>query len=700
MHLRRLPALAVLPLFFAIFALTPALLAQSAAPNSTPKPSDAPVLTYKLIPGLDRSLMDTSINPCDDFYQYACANWGKLHPITPDSPYSGQFYNLDQFNQQVLHAILEKSAAAPTPPSSNTQRIGDYYASCMDEAAINAKGLASLQPELDRIAALKSKADLTPLLAHYQLINVNAFFGYGKQQDFRDATHNVAFVSQGGTDLERDYFFRTGAKDVEIRQHFEDHIANTLKLLGEPEAQAKSDAAAILKLETALAKVSLDVTTLRDPYKTYHWLPVSDLAKSTPTINWLTFFPATGSPAFTSLNIGEPDFFTGLETILQQTDLPTIQAYLRWEVVNSASSLTLPKALDDEHFDFDARYLVGIPVQELRWKRCTRAVDGAIGEALGQAYVEQQFPASSKAATTQMLENIEAAMGDDLKSIDWMSPATKKEALLKLSLVTNKVGYPNKWRDYSKLDIVRGDAYGNRTRAVEFENRRQLAQIGQVVDRNEWGATPPTVNAWYSPSMNDITFPAGVLQPAFYDPSQPDAVNYGHIGLFMGHEMTHGFDDQGRQFDGNGNLRDWWTKEDTEKFEQKASCIVDEYGGFQATSDTKLNGKLTLGENTADNGGLRLAYTAYLALAARQHIDLTARDEFGYTPAQQFFVGFAQDWCSAWRPELERLIATTDPHSPDRFRTNGVLVNFPEFATAFGCKPGSKMAPVKSCRVW
>jgi putative endopeptidase len=705
MHLCRsssLPAFALLAA--SLLTFSPALSAQSVAPNSTPnsaaKPSAAPDLTYKLIPGLDRTLMDPSLNPCDDFYQYACGNWGKLHPIAPDSPYSGQFYNLDQFNQQVLHAILEKSAAAPTPPASNTQKIGDYYASCMDEAAINAKGLAPLQPELDRIAALKSKADLTPLLAHYQLTGVNAFFGFGKQQDFRDATHNVAYVAQGGTDLERDYFFRTGAKDVEIRQHFQDHIANTLKLLGEPEAQAKADAAAILKLQTALAKISLDVTTLRDPQQTYHWLPATDLARSTPSIHWDEFFRATNSPAFTSLNIAEPTFFTGLETVLQQTDLPTIQAYLRWELINSSSALTLPKALDEEHFNFEDSYLVGIPVQELRWKRCTRAVDGAIGEALGQAYVEQQFPASSKAATTQMLENIEAAMGDDLKSIDWMSPATKKEALLKLSLVTNKVGYPSMWRDYSKLDVVRGDAYGNRTRAVAFENRRQLAQIGQPVDRNEWGSSPPTVNAWYSPSMNDITFPAGVLQPAFYDPSQPDAINYGHIGLFMGHEMTHGFDDQGRQFDGNGNLRDWWTKEDADKFTQKAACIVDEYGSFRATPDTKLNGKLTLGENTADNGGLRLAYTAYLALAARQHIDLTARDEYGYTPVQQFFVGFAQDWCSSWRPELERLIATTDPHSPDRFRTNGVLVNFPEFATAFGCKAGSKMAPVKSCRVW
>ena len=694
MHLHFLARIAV--------ALTAAaasvfMTAQNAA---TPAPADSAATTFQLIPSLDKSLMDNSADPCTDFYQYACGNWSKHHPIPNDSPYSDQFYNLDQYNRQVLHAILEKAAAAPAAAGSNMQKIGDYYATCMDEAAINAKGLEPLKPELDRIATLKSKADLAPLLAHYQLIGVNAFFGFGKQQDFQDATHNVAFVSQGGIDLERDYYLRTGAKDVEIREQFEQHVVNTLKLLGESEAQAKADAAAILKLETALAKVSLDVTTMRDPKQTYHWMPVGDLTKMTPTIAWGEFLSDTGAPKIANLNIGQPDFMVGLNTILEHEDLAVIQAYLRWQVANYMSGLASPKSLDDESFDFGGRKLAGIPEQEPRWKRCTSAVDRAVGEALGQAYVAEKFPPSSKGSTLKMIEAIETAMDRDIDTLDWMTPATKAEAKTKLHLIANKIGYPNKWRDYTKLDIVRGDAYGNMVRADEFENRREIAEIGLPVNRDEWGMTPPTVNAYYDGSMNDINFPAGVLQLAFYDPNAGDALNFGHIGLFMGHEITHGFDDEGRQFDGHGNLRDWWTKEDAEKFQQKADCIVEEYGQFQATPDTKLNGKLTLGENTADNGGLRLSYMAFLATAAAAQSDIHVKAASGYTSEQEFFLGFAQDWCAEWRPELERLIATTDPHSPDRFRANGALVNFPEFAKAFSCKAGSKMVSAKACRVW
>ncbi len=656
--------------------------------------------TFSLIPGLDKNLMDTTADPCVDFYQYACGNWSKLHPIASDSPYSGQFYNLEQYNRQVLRGILEKAAANDPSRDANTQEIGDYYASCMDEAAVQQKGLAPLQPELDRINGLASKEQLPELLAHFQLINVNAFFGFGSQQDFKDATRTIAVTTQNGLGLpEKDYYFRTGAKDEEIRKQYVQHIANILKLLGESETQAASDAAAIMKLETALAKVSLDVTAQRDPHNIYHKMPVKDLQALTPTFNWHRLYSATESPAFTEINVAEPEFFQGMNQVIAGTDLPAIKAYLRWQLISSIAGTILPKALDEEEFDFYERKMAGTPEQEVRWKRCVRSTDRALPEALGKAYVAQQFPAASKDKAVRMIRDIEAAMDRDIDSLDWMSPATKTRAKEKLHLIANKVGYPDKWRDYSKLEIVRGDAFGNNLRAAEFESRRQLAKIGTPVDRDEWFVSTPTVNAFYNAGMNDINFPAGVLQLAFFDAKQPDALNYGHIGLFMGHEITHGFDDEGRKFDGHGNLEDWWTKEDSDKFNQKAQCIVDEYAQF-SVGDTKLNGKLTLGENTADNGGLRLAYMAFLARAAQDGIDLKNKSADGYMPLQQFFLGFAQDWCSEWRPELERLIATTDPHAPDRFRTNGVLVNMPEFGKEFGCKAGQPMTPAKACRVW
>ena len=656
--------------------------------------------TFKLIPSLDKEIMDPSTDPCVDFYRYACGNWSKLHPIPSDSPYSDQFYNVDQFNRQVLHAILEKAAAPITARDANTQKIGDYYASCMDEAALQKKAMAPLQPELDRINALSSKDQLPELLAHFQLINVNAFLGFGSQQDFKDATQQIAAVAQGGLGLpEKDYYLRTGDKDEEIRKQYIQHVTNMLKLLGSSEMQAAPDAQSIMKLETALAKVSLDVTSQRDPHNIYHMMPNSGLQALTPALNWDHFYSATKSPQFKELNVAEPDFFKGLNQVIADTDLATIKVYLRWQLVHSLPSVILPKALDDERFDFDGRKLVGIPEQEPRWKRCVAATDSALGEALGKAYVDQQFPASSKEQSMQMIHDIESALGRDIDSLDWMSPETKKLAQEKLHLIANKVGYPSHWRDYSKLNVERGDALGNDLRAAEFESHRQLAKIGQPVDRDEWGMSPPTVNAYYNPSMNDINFPAGVLQSPFFDPPSAPALNYGHIGLFMGHEITHGFDDQGRQFDGHGNLHDWWTKEDADKFNEKAECIVNEYAQF-SVGDTKLNGKLTLGENTADNGGLRLAYMAFLARAAQQGTDLEKKTASGFTPLQELFLGFAQDWCAEWRPELERLIATTDPHSPDRFRANGVLVNMPEFGKAFSCKSGQPMVSAKACRVW
>jgi endothelin-converting enzyme/putative endopeptidase len=656
--------------------------------------------SYPRLPGLDKQLLDTTADPCTDFSQYACGNFSKLYPIPNDRSGFGPGAMVAEYNRYVLRGLLEKAADGGPDRTANEQKIGDYYASCMDQEAIDRKGLAPLQPELDRIAALKSKDQLTPLLALHQLIGVNSFLNYGEQQDFKDARKQIAVLDQGGMGLpERDYYFRTGDAAEKTRKEYVQHITNTLKLMGEPEGQAASDAQAIMQLETALAKVSMDITSQRNPKNVYHLMPVADLAGLTPDLTWTQFFKDTGTPPITELNVANPDFFKGLNTLIGSTSLSVIQTYLRWQLINSTPSEVLPKAFDDEHFDFYSRKLRGQPEQLARWKRCVQATDGALGEALGQVYAAQEFPPSSKQATLQMVHDIEAAMDQDIDTLDWMSSATKVRAKEKLHAVADKIGYPDRWRDYSKLVVMRADAYGNAVRATDFENRRQLAKVGKPVDRGEFGMTPPTVNAYYNPSMNDINFPAGILQPPFYDPNATDAEDYGHIGAIVGHELTHGFDDEGRQFDANGNLSDWWTAEDAKKFEEKADCEVKEYSAFTAVDDAKVNGKLTLGENTADNGGLRLAYIAFLSDAKRKNIDLNQKQD-GYTPVQQFFLGFGQNWCGATRPEQLRTQVQTDPHSPRQFRVDGVVQNMPEFGKAFGCKVGQPMMPANYCRVW
>ncbi len=603
-------------------------------------------------------------------------------------------------NEKILHGILDKAAAGGANRSPNEQKIGDFYASCLDTAAINRAGLKPLQPEFDRIAALKSKGELPALLAHDQLINVNAFLGFGEQQDFKDARQQIAAVDQGGLGLpEKDYYLRTGDADQKIRQEYVQHIANVFKLLGKPEAEARQDAQKVMDLETALAKVSQDVTSRRDPQNIYHMMSVDDLEKLAPAIDWKKFLADIGTPPVTELNVANPDFFKGLNSILDATSLDTIKLYLQWQLINGIPSTALPQAFDDAHFNFYGKELRGQPEQRPRWKRCVQETDGALGEALGQVYVAEAFPPSSKAATLQMVHDIEGAMDADIGTLTWMSAETKVKAKEKLHAIANKIGYPDKWRDYSSLKVVRDDALGNAIRAIEFENRRELNKIGKPVDRGEFGMSPPTVNAYYNPSMNDINFPAGILQPPFYDPKEPDAVNYGHVGAVIGHELTHGFDDEGRQFDGAGNLHDWWTDSDAKQFEQKADCEVNEYNGFTVAGDVHVNGKLTLGENTADNGGIRLAYMALLEDAKRKHLDMQAKQD-DYTPEQEFFLAYAQNWCGAMRPQMERMLVQTNPHAPMQFRVNGVIRNMPEFGHAFGCKAGQPMMPADACRVW
>ena len=677
------------------FALL-AIATVSASMAQTAQPAQP---TYKPIPGFDKSAMDLAADPCKDFYQYACGNFAKQHPIPSDRPSFGQFDNLYEFNTQALHGILEKAAAGGEQRSANDQKIGDYYASCVDTAAIEKKGLAPVQRDLDRIDALKRKEELPGEIARMQRMQVGAFFDYSSQQDFKDATKQIAVVDQGGLGLpEKDYYLRTDAKSEELRKQYVQHLTNVLKLLGEPAAKAETDARSVMTMETAMAKVSTGNVERRDPANVYHLMPLTALEASAPSLGWDSFLKTVESPAISEINVASPEFFKGLNQTLASTDMETIKAYLKLRLIDSVA-MRLPKAFDEESFDFHGRKLTGTPEQSARWKRCVSATDAAMGEVLGQVYVQQYFLPDQKAKTLQMVHDIETQMGNDLDTLNWMSATTKAKAKEKLHQVADKIGYPDKWRDYSALEIKRDDALGNSLRARSFEVDFQLAKIGKPVNRAQWDMSPPTVNAYYNPSMNDINFPAGILQPVFYDKDASDATNYGHIGAVVGHELTHGFDDQGRKFDGKGNLSDWWTAADAKNFEERTNCLVEEYGGFTAVDDVKVNGKLTLGENTADNGGLRLALMALMARAQQSAIDMKQKTD-GYDPMQLLFLGWGQSWCSNERPEMLRMMAQVDPHSPDRARANGVVVNMPEFGQAFGCKKGAPMTPVKQCRVW
>ena len=654
---------------------------------------------YLPIPGFDTTSIDASVDPCNDFYKFACGKFAGNHPIPADQSEVDQFYALYNVNTQSLRGILEKAAAGGAGRSADAQKIGDYYKACMDTDAIGAKGLAPLKPLLDQIDGLKSRTQMAGLIGNLQRVGVDVLFSYGEQQDFKDATKQIASIGQGGLGLpEKDYYLRTGAKDEEIRKQYVEHVAKMLTLAGSSPEQAAKDAKAIMALETALAKGSMGVVEMRDPEKVYHLQPIATFEKSLPGVNFAAFEEAIGSPNVTEINNSTPEYFPAMIAEVRATDLETIKAYLRYHLLTTLAS-RLPKKFDDENFDFYGRKLYGQPEQAARWKRCSNSVNGALGEALGKVYVEEYFAGDSKAKMLEMVKDIEAAMGQDIDQLDWMSAATKVRAKEKLHAVANKIGYPDKWRDYSKLEVKPDDALGNSLRATSFENDRELAKIGKPLDRGEWDMTPPTVNADYNPSMNDINFPAGILQPSFYDKNQDDAVNYGHIGAVIGHELTHGFDDEGKKFDAKGNMEDWWTAEDTKKFEARTDCLVKEYGGFTAVDDVKVNGKLTLGENTADNGGLVLAYMAYLERAKKNGIDLASKKD-GYTMLQRFYIGFAQNWCENSRPEAVRAQVESDPHSPDHFRTNGVIVNQPGFAAAFSCKKGAAMVPVDSCRVW
>jgi len=674
------------------FAALPAL-SQNAAPAAAP--AAAPELRV-----FDPSLIDKAVDPCDNFYRFSCNGWFKRNPLPADQAAYGRFTELFELNRLHLKQILEDSAKLSETRTANEQKVGDEYASCMDTATINKLGITPLKPELDRIAALKTAAELPALLAHLHTIGVNAFFDFGSGQDFADASQVISFYNAGGLGLpERDYYTRTDAKTIEQRQKYVEHVAKMFVLSGEPEAQAKREAEGVLALETRLAKASLTITEQRDPQNLNHPTDVVAFGKELTHFPLAEYVAAAHAPAAGKMNDSEPKFIAEFNTLIADTPIDQVKIYLRWHLLHAYATTAMAENFEAENWNFYSHILNGAEKQQDRWKRCTSRVDREMGEALGQVYVGKYFPPEEKQRALEMTLAIEQAMEKDIDGLDWMSAATKTKAKEKLHTVMNKIGYPDKWRDYSKLEIVRGDALGNQERVRAFNFARELAKIGKPVDKGEWYMSPPTVNAYYDPQQNNVNFPAGYFQPPFFSGKEDDAANYGDMGSTIGHELTHGFDDEGRQFDKDGNLKDWWTKEDEKNFTDRADCMVKQYDAIEAVPGVHLQGKLTLGENLADLGGLWLAWLAWLDKAHAAHLDMTALTD-GYTPEQRFWIAYAQQWCTQTRPEQLRTQAQGDPHAPDEYRTNSVLQDLPEFGQSFNCKKADKMVSTKPCRVW
>ena len=648
-------------------------------------------------PSLDVTAIDRSIDPCVDFYQYTCGGWQKKNPIPPDQTSWSVYGKLYEDNLQYLRGLLEEASKAKDRDPA-TQKIGDFYGSCMNETLVEQLGAKPLGPDLVAIQGITDRKQLAPLIANLQLQGISVLFESGPMQDLDDSDRMIVGIDQGGLGLpDRDYYIKDDAKSKETRARYLQHVQKMFELMGDSPQVASKNAATVMRMETSLAKASLARVERRDPYKLKHKMTVPDLYKVAPDFDWDTFFSASSAPKFEILNVAWPDFFKDVNSQIKSASLEDWQTYIRWHVAHSRAPF-LSSAFVNANFEFYRKYLRGATELQPRWKRCVQYVDANLGEALGQVYVRKTFGPELKASTVEMTRQIEDAMAVRIQQLEWMSPATKQQAIVKLKAVRNKVGYPDKWRDYSAVTIKPDDFYGNDIGATEFEVKRQLAKVGQPVDRTEWDMTPPTVNAYYNPQMNDINFPAGVLQPPLYDAKMDAAPNYGNTGSTIGHELTHAFDDEGRQFDAKGNLQDWWTKQDADQFVKQADCVVDQYGTYVIVDDIKINSKLTEGEDVADLGGTILAYVAWQN--ATKGAQLTSQD--GLTPDQRFFVGFAQWACENQRPENERVNALTNPHSPGKYRINGVVVNMPEFGKAFGCKAGQPMVKPdeKVCRVW
>ncbi len=645
--------------------------------------------------GVDLNAIDKTVDPCQNFYLYACGNWIKQNPIPPQYSRWGRFTELSDRNQDVLHKILDDSAANQQR-SPLDQKLGGYYSACMNEAAIDKAGDKPIEPGLARITALSDKKALAGEVARLHSQAVPVFFRFDQSPDFEKSTVTIANADQAGLGLpEKSYY--EGTKDEATRQKYLAHVANMFKLIGVPAAEADVKAKAVLAIETALAKGSISRVERRNPKLTHHKLTLAEFEALTPAFDFKAYLKDRETPSFEKMNVAVPGFFKALNTVIEGTSLDDLKSYLTWHYVSTYSE-DLSKPFVDEDFDFYSRYLTGAKELQPRWKRCVQATDRQLGDALGQKYVATAFAGQSKEKTRELVTIIEKQMAADIDSLPWMSTATKQQALLKLKGVTNKIGYPEKWKSYAGVDISSTNYVADVRNAREYEVHRNLEKIGKPVDRQEFGMTPPTVNAYYSPLENNINFPAGILQPPFYRTNADMAVNFGGIGAVIGHELTHGFDDQGRRYDADGNLRDWWTKQDDEEFKKRADCIVDEYSKFSPVEGAHVDGRLTLGENGADNAGIRLAFMGLLGGLENGSISKEKLD--GYTPQQRFFLGFAQIWCNNARPEGLKSSVRTDPHSPNQFRVLGVVQNVPEFATAFGCSAGSPMVSANACRVW
>ena len=699
----------VLPLV-ALLAIGALAQTPRTSAKSQNKDSD-PTWPLPKLDHFDVNEADQKLDPCDDFYKFVCSKWMTANPIPADEADWGTWSNLEIYNETILRNAMQEASLAKGRDAVH-QKIGDYWAACMNVDGVNKQGYKPIQPMLDKIAAMKNKADLPVVVAAMHKAapgawngNDNetpvAIFGYGPTQDFKDASLMVGGFDQGGMSLPgRDYYLSEEAKMVAIRKQFVEHIQKMLQLIGEKPEQAQADAATILRMETAMAKAAMDNVKRRDPANINNPMPLDQFVALTPSFDWKTYLKLVDSPTPHHYIVSAPDFFRALEQMLTTESLENWKTYLRWWTVRQ-NARYLSEAFVNESFNFNGKVLFGQQENQPRWRRCVAYADRDLGFGpLGQAYVEKAFPPSSKATTEALVNSVETAMGQDIHTLDWMSPATQTKAEEKLHAIYDKIGYPDKWRDYSTVEIVPDNIVANVGQASAFESHRQMAKIAQPVDREEWGMSPPTINAYYDPQMNTINFPAGILQPPLFDAEKADDVNYGSIGLVIGHEISHGFDDQGRKFDAKGNLVDWWTPEDGKRYDEKVACISKEYTHDVPELGVKTNGQLTLGEDSADNAGLRIAEIALENTYKKAGKSLDEKDPDGWTPRQKFFMSHAFSWCANLRPELSRMIITTNPHSLNEFRVNFVEKNSPEFWKAFGCHKGQKMVSDEPCRVW
>jgi len=670
------------------------------------KDSEEPKLEH-----FDPKQADLSVDPCQDFYKFACGKWFAANPIPPDQVYWTTASTLELWNETVLRETMEKASADSAGRSPIQQKVGDFWAACIDDKAIDAAGTRDLASEIRRIEMLRDKRDLAGEIAHLHMTLPGAWeagnnqtaaplFGFGSAQDLDNASMVVVFVDQGGMGLpSRDFYLKDDAKSVEIRNKYQAHIANLLALSGENQGQAGKDAAVVLSIETAMAKSAMDNVSRRDPANINNKMSMAQLQALTPSFDWKQYTTLVGAPAPDHYLVSSPAFFKGLEASLQQHSLDDWKAYLRWHLVHQSAPY-LSKPFVDENFDFFQHTILGAQEQLPRWRRCVRAADEYLGEALGQAYVERAFPPESKRRAVELVNDVEAALSTDIDGLDWMTATTKQQAQQKLKAIEDKVGYPDHWRDYSSVQITRDSYLLDVHATTAFEFHRQLSKVGKPVDREEWGMTPPTINAYYDPQLNTINFPAGILQPPYFDADADAAVNYGATGCVIGHEITHGFDDEGRKFDATGNLRDWWTAEDGKAYDERGKCISDEYTQDVPEAGAKQDGRLTQGEDTADNGGTRIAFMALQTRLQKDGVAMDAKGPDGWTPRQRFFLSYANSWCTEARPETIRTLVLTNPHSFPRYRVNNVLANMPEFWQAFHCKQGTPMVRQNACRVW